>query len=99
MESHEPEAWARAVFAEFDDDAQRIYLLGIDPDTGRPEHGLVAYRLYLDESATPIRVPPQLVGTPITGSDLCTESDVHGAEAWSKAEGTCHHPMPGPTTR
>ncbi|GAA4491064.1 hypothetical protein GCM10023094_55280 [Rhodococcus olei] len=65
VESHEPEAWARAVFAEFDDDAQRIYLLGgIDPDTGRPEHGLVAYRLYLDEDATPIRVPPQLVGTP-----------------------------------
>ena len=35
VESHEPEAWARAVFAEFDDAALWIYLLGdIDPDTG-----------------------------------------------------------------
>ncbi|NMM92534.1 hypothetical protein B2J88_51335 [Rhodococcus sp. SRB_17] len=62
----EPEAWARAVFAEFDEDSrQRIYLLGgTNPDTGRPEHGLVVYRLYLDEDSTPIRVPPQLVDTP-----------------------------------
>lgn len=44
---------------------ERIYLLGgSNPDTGRPEHGLVVYRLYPDEEATPIRVPPQLVGTP-----------------------------------
>ncbi|MDH6284636.1 N-formylglutamate amidohydrolase [Prescottella agglutinans] len=61
----EPEAWARAAFAEFDDDSQRIYLLGgVDPDTGRPEHGLVVYRLYLDDDAVPIRVPPQLLSTP-----------------------------------
>ena len=61
----EPEAWARAVFAEFDDDAQRIYLLGgIDPDTGRPERGLTAYRLYLDQRRQPIRLPAQLITTP-----------------------------------
>ncbi|GBF17598.1 hypothetical protein Br6_05005 [Rhodococcus sp. Br-6] len=61
----EPEAWARAVFAEFDDDTTRIYLLGsVAPDTGRPQRGLVAYRLYLDEDRAPIRVPPQLVTTP-----------------------------------
>ncbi|WP_139282054.1 hypothetical protein [Rhodococcus zopfii] len=60
----EPEAWVRAVFAEFDDD-QRIYLLGsIGPDTGRSERGLVAYRAYFDEDATPIGVPTQLVRTP-----------------------------------
>ena len=60
----EPEAWVRAVFAEFDDD-QRIYLLGsIDPDTGRSERGLFAYRAYFDEEATPIGVPAQLVDTP-----------------------------------
>ena len=61
----EPEAWVRAVFAEFDDDDQRIYLLGsIDPDTERSERGLFAYRAYFDEDATPIGVPAQLVGTP-----------------------------------
>lgn len=61
----EPEAWARAVFAEVDDDTTRVYLLGgIDPDTGRPEHGLVAYRFYLDEESTPIRVPAQLLDVP-----------------------------------
>ncbi len=62
----EPEAWARAVFAEFDvDDRQRIYLLGgSNPDTGCPEHGLAVYRIFLDEDSTPIRVPPQLVDTP-----------------------------------
>ncbi|WP_137873806.1 N-formylglutamate amidohydrolase [Rhodococcus sp. Q] len=65
VESHEPEAWVRAVFAEFDDAALRIYLLGdIDPDTGHPERGLIAYRGYFDETATPIRMPPQLVRTP-----------------------------------
>lgn len=37
---------------------------GTNPDTGRPEYGLVVYRLYLDQDATPIRVPPQLVDTP-----------------------------------
>lgn len=58
----EPEAWARAIFAEFDDDERRIYLLGgVDADTGRPEFGLVTYRLYLD---APIRVPPQLLAMP-----------------------------------
>ena len=58
----EPEAWARAVFAEFDDDERRIYLLGgVDADTGRPEFGLVTYRLYLDEHGAPIRVPIQLL--------------------------------------
>lgn len=61
----EPEAWARAVFAEVDDDTTRVYLLGgIDPDTGRPERGLVAYRFYLDEGAVPIRVPAQLLNVP-----------------------------------
>ena len=61
----EPEAWARAVFDEFDDDQRRIYLLGsVDADPGRPEFGLVTYRLYLDEDGTPIRVPPQLHGMP-----------------------------------
>ncbi|MBH0120011.1 N-formylglutamate amidohydrolase [Rhodococcus sp. CX] len=61
----EPEAWVRAVFAEFDDDDQRIYLLGgIDPDTGRSERGLFAYRAYFDEDATPIGVPTQLVDMP-----------------------------------
>ena len=61
----EPEAWARAVFVEFDEDWQRIYLLGgNNPDTRRPEHGLAAYRLFLDEDLTPIRVPPQLVDMP-----------------------------------
>ncbi|EME18548.1 hypothetical protein [Rhodococcus triatomae] len=65
VQSHEPEAWARAVFTEFDDATLRIYLLGdVDPDTGQPERGLVAYRGYVDETATPIRVPPQLVRTP-----------------------------------
>lgn len=37
---------------------------GIDPDTGRSERGLFAYRAYFDEDATPIGVPTQLVGTP-----------------------------------
>lgn len=37
---------------------------GNNPDTGRPENGLVVYRLYVDHGATPIRVPPQLVATP-----------------------------------
>ncbi|MDH6284564.1 N-formylglutamate amidohydrolase [Prescottella agglutinans] len=61
----EPEAWVRAIFAQFDDDTQRIYLLGgVDPDTGRPEHGVTAYRLYLDQDAVPLRVPPQLIATP-----------------------------------
>ncbi|WP_458682467.1 hypothetical protein [Prescottella equi] len=61
----EPEAWARAVFTEADDDTTRVYLLGgIDPDTGRPERGLVAYRFYLDEGSTPIRVPAQLLNVP-----------------------------------
>ncbi|MFZ2530265.1 MAG: hypothetical protein WAX14_21870 [Rhodococcus sp. (in: high G+C Gram-positive bacteria)] len=60
----EPEAWVRAVFAEFDDD-QRIYLLGsIDPDTGRSARGLFAYRAYFYEDGTPIGVPAQLVDTP-----------------------------------
>ncbi|WP_157662937.1 hypothetical protein [Prescottella equi] len=58
----ELEAWARAVFAEFDDDQRRIYLLrSVDAGTGRPEFGLVTYRLYLDEDDTPIRVPIQLL--------------------------------------
>ncbi|WP_064077006.1 hypothetical protein [Prescottella equi] len=40
---------------------QALYLLGgIDPDTGR---GLVAYRFYLDEESTSIRVPTQLLTT------------------------------------
>lgn len=44
----EPEAWGSAVFAEVDDDTTRVYLLGgIDPETGCPERGLVAYRFYL----------------------------------------------------
>ena len=44
----EPEAWG-AVFADFDDDTTRIYLLGsVDPATGRPPRDLVAYRFYLD---------------------------------------------------
>ncbi|MGW9567002.1 hypothetical protein [Prescottella equi] len=61
----EPEAWARAVFDEFDDDERRIYLLGsVDADTGRPQFGLVTYRLYLDGHGTPIRVPPQLLEMP-----------------------------------
>lgn len=61
----EPEAWARAVFAEVDDDTTRVYLLGgIDPDTGRPERGLVAYRFYLGKDSTPIRVPTQLLNVP-----------------------------------
>ncbi|WP_107987590.1 hypothetical protein [Rhodococcus sp. OK519] len=47
----EPEAWARAVFA----DEERIYLLGgVDADTGRPQFGLVPYRLYLDDRGAPI---------------------------------------------
>ncbi|MDP8017661.1 N-formylglutamate amidohydrolase [Prescottella equi] len=58
----EPEAWARAVFAEFDDDERRIYLLGgVDADTGHPEFGLVTYRLYVDDRGVPIRVPIQLL--------------------------------------
>ncbi|NKV32972.1 N-formylglutamate amidohydrolase [Rhodococcus hoagii] len=58
----EPEAWARAVFAEFDDDERRIYLLGgVDADTGRPEFGLVSYRLYVDDRGVPVRVPIQLL--------------------------------------
>ncbi len=61
----EPEAWARAVFAEVDDDTTLVYLLGgIDPDTSRPDFGLVAYRFYLDGESTPIRVPPQLLNVP-----------------------------------
>lgn len=61
----EPEAWARAVFAEFDDDERRIYLLGgVDAGTGRPEFGLVTYRLYFNEHGAPIRVPPQLLEMP-----------------------------------
>ncbi len=65
VQLREPEAWARAVFAEFDDDAQWIYLLGgINPDTGLPEHGRTVYRLYLDEDAAPIRVPTQTIDTP-----------------------------------
>ncbi|AZI66097.1 N-formylglutamate amidohydrolase (plasmid) [Rhodococcus qingshengii] len=54
----EPEAWARAMFAEFDeDDRQRIYLLcGKDSDAGRPEHGVAVYRFYLGQGAVPIRV-------------------------------------------
>lgn len=61
----EPEAWARAVLDEFDEDERRIYLLGgVDVDTGRPEFGLVTYRLYLDENGAPIRVPPQLLVMP-----------------------------------
>lgn len=60
----EPEAWARAVFAAFDDDERRIYLLGgVDADTGRPQFGLVTYRHYADENGAPIRVPPQFLGT------------------------------------
>ncbi|NKW34474.1 hypothetical protein GS942_21320 [Rhodococcus hoagii] len=36
----EPEVWARAVFAEFDDDERRIYLLGgVDADTDTPSSG------------------------------------------------------------
>ncbi|MDV8071299.1 hypothetical protein R4P64_32815 [Rhodococcus sp. IEGM 1366] len=47
------EAWARAVFAEFDEDWQRIYLLGgNDPDSGRLEHGLAVYRLFLQAVAS-----------------------------------------------
>ncbi|RDI17235.1 hypothetical protein DEU38_12371 [Rhodococcus sp. AG1013] len=58
----EPEAWARGVFDEFDDDERRIYLLGgVDADTGRPEFSLVTYRLYLDEYGAPIRVSIQLL--------------------------------------
>ncbi|WJJ14421.1 hypothetical protein P9990_26795 (plasmid) [Prescottella equi] len=58
----EPEAWARAVFDEFDDDERRIYLLGgVDADTGRPEFGLVSYRVYFDDRGVPIRVPIQLL--------------------------------------
>ncbi|MET3642788.1 hypothetical protein ABIC73_004391 [Prescottella equi] len=58
----EPEAWARAVFAEFDDDERRIYLLGgVNADTGRPELGLVTYRHYFDDRGAPIRVPIQLL--------------------------------------
>ena len=65
VQLREPEAWARAVFAEVDDDTTRVYLLGgIDPGTGRPERGLVAYRFYLDEESTPIRVPAQLLDVP-----------------------------------
>lgn len=65
VQLREPEAWARAVFAEVDDDAQRVYLIGgIDPDTGRSERGLVVYRAYFDADAAPIRVPAQLADTP-----------------------------------
>lgn len=65
VQLREPEAWARAVFGEADDDTTRVYLLGgIDPDTGLPEHGLVTYRFYLDEDSTPIRVPRQLLNVP-----------------------------------
>ncbi|NKV76584.1 N-formylglutamate amidohydrolase [Rhodococcus hoagii] len=61
----EPEVWARAVFAEFDDDERRIYLLGgVDADTGHPEFGLVTYRLYVDDRGVPIRVPIQLLTMP-----------------------------------
>lgn len=61
----EPEAWVRAIFADIDDDQQRIYLLGgVDPDTGQPTHGLVSYRAYFDDTADPIRVPPQLLTMP-----------------------------------
>ncbi|NKS55589.1 hypothetical protein GS500_23440 [Rhodococcus hoagii] len=61
----EPEAWARAVFAEFDEDERRMYLLGgVDADTGRPQFGLVTYRLYLDARGVPIRVPPQPLEIP-----------------------------------
>jgi len=55
----------RAVSTEVDDDTSRVHLLGgIDPDTRKPERGLVAYRFYLDEDAVPIRVPPQMVTAP-----------------------------------
>ncbi|BCN46690.1 hypothetical protein RE9431_49470 (plasmid) [Prescottella equi] len=65
VQLREPEAWARAVIAEVDDGTTRVYLLGgIDPETGQPERGLVAYRFFLAEDATPIRVPPQLLTTP-----------------------------------
>ncbi|NKS54030.1 hypothetical protein GS500_13645 [Rhodococcus hoagii] len=58
----EPEAWARAVFAEFDDDERRLHLLGgVDADTGRPEFGLVSYRLYVDDRGIPTRVPIQVL--------------------------------------
>ena len=36
----------------------------MDPDTGHPTHGLVFYRAYSDDTAVPIRVPPQLLTMP-----------------------------------
>lgn len=82
----EPEAWARAVFVDFaEDDRKRIYLLGgNNPDAGRPEHGLVVYRFYLDEDSTPIRVPRNWSARPTTGSARCTEPDSPGPN-------TIHH--------
>ncbi|GBF17655.1 hypothetical protein Br6_05062 [Rhodococcus sp. Br-6] len=38
-------------------DEERIYLLGgVDADTGRPQFGLVPYRLYLDDRGAPIQL-------------------------------------------